>query len=136
MRVLAGLVACVAAVGCGDDPTSPSPQPGVPVTETFMGTLQPSGTAFYSFSMSRAGNVALTLLSMTGSSVPADALFPVGIATPAGAGCPALTDAAIQPGASPQHTAAKQAGVYCVQITDNARLGAPATFVLNITHPK
>ena len=136
MRAIAALAVVAAAAGCGDEPTAPSPQPGVPVTESFIGTLQPSGTAFYSFSMSRAGNVALTLISMTGSSVPDDALFPVGIATPAGAGCPALTDAAIRPGASPQHTAAKQAGVYCVQISDNARLGAPAAFVLNITHPK
>jgi hypothetical protein len=136
IHAIAGLLGLVAVAGCGDEPTTPSPQPGIPVTETFMGTLQPSGVASYAFSMSRAGNVALTLLSVTGPSVPDDALFPVGIATPAGSGCPALTDAAIRPGAAPQHTVAKQAGVYCVQISDSARLGAPATFVLNITHPK
>ena len=129
-------MALAAVAGCGDEPTAPSRQPGVPVTETFTATLEPSGVAFYAFSMSRPGNIALTLISMTGASVPGDARFPVGIATPAGAGCPALTEAAIQPGASPQHTVAKAAGVYCVQISDSAQLGAPATFVLNITHPK
>ncbi len=136
IHAIAGLLALIAAGACSDTPTTPSFQSGIPVIESFTGTLQPSGTASYSFSMSRAGNIALTLISMSGPSVPDDALFPVGIATPAGSGCPALTDAAIRPGAAPQHTVSKSSGVYCVQISDNARLGAPATFVLNIVHPK
>lgn len=136
IHAIAGCLALLAAGACSDTPTNPSRPQGLPVVETFTGTLQPSGTAFYSFSMSQSGNIALTLISMTGPSVPDDALFPVGISTPAGNGCPAPTDAAIRPGASPQHTVAKSSGVYCVQISDNARLGAPATFVLNITHPK
>ena len=116
-------------------PTTPSGT-GIPVTESFTGTLQPNGEAFYAFSMSKAGPVSLTLVSMIGSSVPADALFPVGIGSPVGQFCSAGTDAAIGPGATPQFTAGKDIGVYCVRITDNARLGAAATFVLNITHPK
>ena len=136
IHAITGLLALGAVAGCGDEPTVPTRQPGVPVTESFVGTLQPSGFASYAFVMSRAGTVALTLISVTGSSVPSDAVFPVGIATPAGSGCPALTDAAIRPGDTPQHAVNKQPGVYCVQISDSARLGAPATFVLNITHPK
>lgn len=133
---------CVAAAGllsvACDDATLPTPSnfSAIPVTETFMGTLQPSGDAFYSFSMAQAGNVALTLISVTGPSVPEDALFPLGIGTPIGTGCTASVDAAAKPGGSPQFTAAKNAGVYCVRIADNARLGAAATFVLNITHPR
>ena len=115
--------------------TTPS-RPGIPVTESFSGTLQPNGEAFYAFTMSKAGTVSLTLISMTGTSVPADALFPVGIGTPVGQFCAAGTDAAISPGATPQFSAGKELGVYCVRISDNARLGAAATFVLNITHPK
>ena len=88
------------------------------------------------FGMSVAGNVQLTLVSMTGSSVPDDALFPLGIGLPIGTGCTASVDAAAKPGGSPQFAAAKGAGVYCVRIADNARLGAAANFVLNITHPR
>lgn len=138
-------VGCTAAmamfsVAC-DHNTLPSPSNGaaIPVTEQFTGTLQPSGEAFYAFGMTTAGNVSLTLISMTpaaGSTIPDDALFPLGIGIPVGTGCTASVDAAVKPGGAPQHTAAKAAGVYCVRVADNARLAASATFVLNITHPK
>jgi hypothetical protein len=114
----------------------PSNNTGIPVTETFAGTLQPSGEAFYSFGMSVAGNISLTLVSVTGSSVPDDALFPIGIGLPVGTGCTASVDAAVKPGGTPQHSASRGSGFYCVRIADNARLGAAANFVLNITHPK
>ena len=106
------------------------------MTESFTGTLEPSGRLFYSFKMSHAGVVSLTLVSMTGSSVPGDALFPVGIGIPIGQSCSAGTDTAIAPGAAPQYSVAKELGVYCVALSDNARLGASAAFALNITHPK
>lgn len=138
-------VGCTAAmamlsIAC-DHNTLPTPSNGaaIPVTEQFIGTLQPSGEAFYAFGMTTAGNVSLTLISMTpsaGSTVPDDALFPLGIGQPIGTGCTASVDAAAKPGGSPQFTASKTSGVYCVRVADNARLAAPATFVLNITHPK
>lgn len=115
---------------------TPSNSEAIPVTERFAGTLQPSGEAFYAFSMSVGGNVSLTLVSMSGASVPDDALFPLGIGQPVGTGCTASVDAAAKPDGKPQFTAAKTAGVYCVRLADNARLGAPASFVLNITHPR
>ena len=115
---------------------TPSNFSAIPVTESFIGTLQPAGDAFYSFSMASAGNVSLTLISVTGPSVPADALFPLGIGTPVGVGCTASVDAAAKPGGSPQFTVARNSGVYCVRIADNNLIGAPATFVLNITHPR
>ena len=114
----------------------PSNNTGLPVTEQFTGTLQPSGEAFYSFGMSVAGNVSLTLVSVTGPSVPDDALFPLGIGQPVGTGCTASVDAAAKPGGSAQFSVVKGAGFYCVRLADNARLGAAASFVLNITHPR
>src|SRR5512134_2563759 len=131
---IAGLAATGAA--CDETTSQPSRFEGILVTETFSGTLQPSGEAFYSFSMSVAGTVSLTLVSMTGPAVPGDAMFPIGIGMPVGTGCTAGVDAAVQPGASPQYRETKEIGVYCVRIADNARLGAPATFALNITHPR
>src|SRR5678816_1396949 len=56
----AGTMSCEA-----DPPTVPSGT-GAPAIETFSGTLQPGGDAFYSFSMPKAGVVSLTLTSMTG----------------------------------------------------------------------
>lgn len=132
------VVALVAgATGCGSEPPAAPSRTGAPVTETFVGTLQPSGEAFYSFSVPKAGTVSLTLTAMTGPSIPADALFPIGIGTPVGQFCSAGVDAAAAPGSTPQYTTNKDVGVYCVKISDNnARLGAPASFALNITHPR
>ena len=134
-------VGCTAALAMVSAACSQPAQPtlsngGVPITETFSGTLQPSGEAFYSFGMAQSGNVALTLISMTGSSIPDDAVFPLGVGQPIGTGCTASVDTAAKPGATPQYTVPKVSGVYCVRIADNARLGAAATFVLNITHPR
>ena len=131
----ATLVVFITACDHGTLPP-PSNNTGLPVTEQFTGTLQPSGEAFYSFAMSAAGNVSLTLVSVTGSSVPDDATFPLGIGFPVGTGCTASVDAAAKPGGSAQYTATKNSGIYCVRIADNARLGAAANFVLNITHPR
>jgi hypothetical protein len=125
------------AVACGSDPPAGPSGTGAPVTETFIGTLQPSGEAFYSFSVPKAGVVSLTLTAMSGASIPADALFPIGIGTPVGQFCSAGVDAAAAPGVTPQFTTTKDVGVYCAKISDNnARLVAPASFALNITHPK
>ena len=134
-----GCIATLAALlAACDHAVLPTPSNGsaIPVVDQFVGTLQPSGEAFYAFSMSKPGNVSLTLISMTGPSVPDDALFPLGIGQPVGTGCTASVDAAAKPGGSPQFTATKTAGVYCVRIADNARLGAAASFVLNIAHPR
>ncbi len=134
-----GCTAALAMVSAACDSTTfPTPPIGstIPVTETFTGVLQPSGAQIYSFGMSQAGTVALTLISVTGPSVPDDALFPIGLGQPIGTGCTASVDSAVKPGASPQFTASRGSGHYCVRIADNARLGAPATFVLNITHPR
>ena len=126
-----------AATACESEPPAGPSGTGAPVTETFIGTLQPSGEAFYAFSVPKAGVVSLTLTSMTGASIPADALFPLGIGTPVGQFCSAGVDAAAAPGLTPQYTTTKDVGVYCAKISDNnARLGAPASFALNITHPR
>ena len=132
------VVALVAgATACESEPPAGPSGTGAPITETFIGTLQPSGEAFYAFSVPKAGVVSLTLTSMTGPSIPADALFPLGIGTPVGQFCSAGVDAAAAPGLTPQYTTTKDVGVYCAKISDNnARLGAPASFALNITHPR
>lgn len=124
-------------MACESEPPTGPTGTGAPITETFIGTLQPGGEAFYSFSVPKAGVVSLTLTSMTGTSIPSGALFPIGIGTPVGTFCSAGVDAAASPGLSPQYSTTKAIGVYCVKISDtNAQLGAPASFALNITHPR
>jgi hypothetical protein len=127
----------VGTTACESEPPAGPSGTGAPAIETFSGTLQPGGEAFYSFSVPRAGLVQLTLTAMTGPSIAANPLFPLGIGTPVGQLCSASVDAAAAPGVSPQFSTNKDIGVYCVKISDaNAHLGAPAVFALNITHPR
>lgn len=133
------LVAALAvwSTACESEPPAGPTGTGAPVIETFSGTLQPGGEAFYSFSVPRPGLVQLTLTAMTGPSIAQNPLFPIGIGTPVGQLCSAGVDAAAAPGGSPQFSTNKDIGVYCVKISDtNAHLGAPAVFALNITHPR
>ena len=136
IKLLLMAVVAAGSASCESEQFGGPSRDGAPVTETFTGTLQPSGEAFYSFKMSQPGVVSLTLVSIAGASIPADARFPLGIGSPIGAFCNAGTDASAAPGATPQYSTTKALGVYCVKITDNALLGAPAVFSLNITHPK
>jgi len=124
-------------MACESEPPAGLSVTGAAITETFIGTLQPSGEAFYSFSVPKAGVVSLTLTAMSGASIPADALFPIGIGTPVGQFCSAGVDAAAAPGVTPQYSTTKDVGVYCAKISDNnGRLVAPASFALNISHPR
>jgi len=137
ISAVAAVAMLVPAVACESETATTPGAVGLPFTESFVGTLQPAGEAFYAFTMSKSGIVSLTLISVTGASIPADILYPIGIGQPFGTSCSASVDVAATPGASPQFSANKVQGVYCVKISDTAgRLGAPANFVLNITHPR
>src|SRR5215471_2205642 len=55
-------------------------------TEEFDGTLGVGATAFYPFTVSQAGSVTATLVSISGAVVPATVQIRLGIGTPDDAG--------------------------------------------------
>jgi hypothetical protein len=66
------MVAAVVSGACDNGPsTSPSPNPGNPVTETFTGQLRLNGSITHTFTTAAAGTVTATITSVdpTGSVV-------------------------------------------------------------------
>jgi hypothetical protein len=131
VRLLAALAAAAALAGCGSV-DAPSNQ----VSETFTGTLSPASQVSHPFSVSKTGEMTLTLNSLTPRPVLgfitmaigdqiADTCSPIFgyIVSQAGIG---------QPYSFPQITK----GSYCVLVADaNAVLTANAAYSVQLLHP-
>lgn len=134
IRFLPALLAVLAVSGCGDDPfeTPTNPNPAVPVTETFSGTVTPRGAQTHTFSTAASGNVTATLKFL----VP-DSQVRMGLAlgTWNGSSCQlviAKTDAV----ESTVITGAVSAlGSLCVYIHDVGNLVQPAGYEIEVVHP-
>ena len=128
----------LAAAGCDEtSPTTPSTDRGVPVVETFIGTVNPATAVFYSFTLERAGEVTLTLLEITRDGQPvADVILGLGIGSPLGTGCTGGISISTRPGATPQLRQRLEPGVYCAQVADTGQVTEAVNFALNISRPR
>src|SRR5262245_35260881 len=104
-------------------------------TEEFDGTLGVGATAFYPFTVSQAGSVTATLVSISGAAVPATVQVRLGIGAPDDAGGCTTTTMSLVSSASPVLSATENPGSYCANITDVGNLAGSATFVITIAHP-
>jgi hypothetical protein len=137
------VILAVLSAGCGSSSTSPSTTttttttvPALATTsETFTGTLPVGGSIFYSFTVSQAGTVNATLVSIGGAGVPSTVLVRLGIGTPGDAGCTSTNALVIKAGSTAQVTASQQPGLFCVFLADVGNLFAAADFTLTVDHP-
>jgi|SRR5689334_3709830 hypothetical protein len=104
-------------------------------TEEFDGTLGVGATAFYPFTVSQAGSVTATLVSISGAMVPATVQVRLGIGTPDDAGGCTTTTMSLVNSALPTLSATESPGNFCANITDVGNLAGTATFVVTIAHP-
>jgi uncharacterized lipoprotein YbaY len=138
--ILSSIMAAVLCAGCGGNTTTPSTTtttvPAVPTTtESFTGTLAVGGTVAYPFTVSQAGTVNLTLVSISGAGVPSTVLVKLAIGTPGDSGCTATTSSIIKAGTTAQVTATEQPGVFCASLADVGNLFSAAGFTVTIDHP-
>ena len=106
------------------------------VTETFSGTLTPSATLVFPFSVTVYGTVNLALVDVTGPTVPATMQVRLGIGTPDGAGgCTLSATSLSTAGTTTQVTATKDVGDYCALIADVGNLVGTAAFDITVAHP-
>lgn len=141
-RVLAA-VACASALAgaaCGKDSsttTSPTTTTVTTSTELFSGTLSPKGSTFYSFSVTNAGDVSVTLASLATARIGPALSTPltIGIGVPSGFGC--VTNSTVQtaPGLTAQLTASgAKDNIYCINLADPGTLSGDVLFVIRIVH--
>jgi hypothetical protein len=139
--IFSSVVLALLSAACGGNSTTPSTTttttvPASPTTtETFTGTLPVSGSMSYSFTVSQAGTVNATLVSISGPGVPATVLVRLAIGTPGDAGCTATTSLVTRAGSTAQVTATEQPGVFCASVGDVGNLFGPAGFTLTVDHP-
>jgi hypothetical protein len=139
LLVLAGVLAGVLAAGCS--PLGPTSSPEVLpnsqlVVENFSGSLSLKGFAFYSFSVVESGTTYLSLISLKEGGVDSAAKVTIGLGTPRGTTCATNNILTVVADGSLSLTGTTERGVHCAVIFDPGNLTVPATFSLNITHPK
>jgi hypothetical protein len=136
LQKVCGILTCaaiLAAAGCGllDNSTSPT-TPEAP-TEAFSGTLTLQGSSLFSFTVTQAGTIRVTLATLSPSPTAGVGL---GIGTPSGtAGCTLTSSTpSATAGSAAQITVTANPGTYCVKVYDTGNLTATASFTINITH--
>ncbi len=139
---VAGLVLILtAALGsaCGSNIASPTSATSAPsaTRDLFEGTLSADGTRFFSFTVSDAGTVQVTLVSLTiGASGPTiHAAMGLGVGIPNGADCEVTKAVTTAPGLVSQLTVPMAAGVACTRLFDVGNLTTTVTFAVRILHP-
>jgi hypothetical protein len=128
------LTLAVSTSACGLPPGSTSPTTtATGTTETFSGSLAQQSSNLYTFTVSQAGLVSITLDSLS----PATVEVGVGIGTPNGPTSCTLTSSnpTAMAGSTPQITVTENAGSYCVEIYDVGNLKGTSTFSITIVHP-
>jgi hypothetical protein len=101
-------------------------------TQSFTGTVSVGGSSFFTFTVTQAGKVNVTLTTLGGTSPVG-----LGIGTPNGStSCQVTTSSqSTTAGSSPQVSATETAGTYCVSVFDAGALAASTTFSVTIDHP-
>jgi hypothetical protein len=133
--VLAVLIAASATAACGNNDASTT-APATSSSETFSGLMALQGSNFYSFTVSAAGTVDVTLASLMGKSPgPAsNTIVALGLGNPVGTGCSLITSVNAAPGLTAAISNAVSPDVYCVQIQDIGNLTVPLNFTIRINH--
>lgn len=137
VAVLLSLVGLATGACGGSSTTSPSTTTATASTELFTGNLSPAGTAFYSFTVTTAGSVAVTLASLSSSTIgPAvPVTLKVGVGVPSGFGCATASDVDTSPRLTAQLTVSgAKDNIYCVNLSDSGALSGDALFVIRIVH--
>jgi len=127
------LVPLALTAGCGggeDSPTAPAP---TVVNERFSGTLEPSGSVVHPFRVSVAGQVDVSLISVT----PDSSLnLAVAIGTWDGTTCTTVTTNANARQGTIALSGDALIGDFCVRVFDSGKIpaGTTASYALQINH--
>ena len=137
MRTRHDLLSAVVALaltlcGPGCDWFDGSTSPTTAQTETFSGTLAPQGSSVFTFTVSKSGQVSITLTNVVSTST---AVLGLGLGTPNGTACTVTSSTqSATPGSTAQIAVTQNAGTYCVRVFDVGTLPASVTFTITVAH--
>ena len=127
LAVLVNAAACTNPFSSSDSTTNKGPS-----TDSFSGALAPNGSLVFTFSVTTAGSVGVTLTAVSPSTANALGL---GVGPSSNGTCSVTnsTSSAV-PGASPQLTVNENPGTYCVRVSDSGSLAATSTVTVTVAH--
>jgi len=131
---------CMTATGCTSTTAPEEDDSGItPLvfnTETFAGTLQVAGNSFYSFYVTQAGPVGLTLAAVqTPGGAALTTPLGIGVGIPSGTSCARSAAQTTPPGLAAQLTVTLNPGTYCAAVFDAGSLTSTVNFAMRIRHP-
>jgi hypothetical protein len=135
--VSVGLVVCamVAGAGCQSETTQPDYTIVSQVTETFQGTLDVSGSAYFSFIIGNPDPVSVTFASLTKpSGVAVSTPLVLGFGVPSGETCGTTFSTTTPSGLQAQYFQVAQPGTYCVIVSDAGSMTESLNFAVKIKH--
>jgi hypothetical protein len=135
LAVVGFLVCAITGAGCRAETTAPDYSIVSPLTETFQGTLNVQGSAFFSFIVGNPDPVSVTLASLTKSSGSAVSTpVKLGFGVPAGETCAPTTSLTTSSGLQAQVLQVASQGTYCVIVSDAGGLTEALNFAIKIKH--
>ncbi len=133
-------VVCMTSVACPSTTAPTETDSGItPLefnTETFAGSLDAKGSTFYSFQVTQAGPVGLTLAAVQAPGGAALATpLGIGVGIPNGVTCARSTSQTAPPGLAAQVTVTLNPGIYCAAVFDSGTLTSAVNFAMRVRHP-
>jgi hypothetical protein len=112
--------------------SSSAPSTATPATDTFNGSLAQNGSIIFTFTVTTAGSVGVTLASVSPSTTN-----PLGLGVgPSSNGTCLVTNStsAAVAGSTAQLTATENPGTYCVKVFDPGYLTTTSTVTVTVAH--
>jgi hypothetical protein len=128
------LVVVMSAAACTNPfSNSSAPSTTASTTDTFNGSLAPNGAIVFTFNVTTAGSVGVTLTSVSPSTTSALGLG-VGPSNNGTCSVTNSTSSAVA-GSTAQLTASENPGTYCVKVSDTGNLTTTSTVTVAVAHP-
>jgi hypothetical protein len=132
------LLLALLAAGCDKAATEPSSTTTTPtrLSESFETTLAHGDSMFYSFTVTSAGTVNVTLASVVqqGRSTALSTPLRIGLGTPEGEGCTVTDSIEAAPALTPQLSVTMAAGIHCVFIADAGQISGTVIAAVRFSH--
>lgn len=126
------LASAMMAAACNPFDNSSSPSTSTSTTDTFSGLLAQGGSTIFTFSVTTAGSVSVTLTSV---SPPTISPLGLGVGTANGATCTVTNStSSATAGSGAQLTVNENPGSYCVKVSDLGNLTATSTISVSVAH--
>jgi hypothetical protein len=130
------LVLALMGTGCDNSGSDTAPTPAAPqTTDMFSGSVDPGGLAYHPFTVTRQGEVDITL---TTAGPPPTITMGLGVGIPSGTTCQlSISGGSVQAqaGTMPQLVGTAAAGDLCVAVYDIGNQSAAVNYTVTVAHP-